>query len=227
MSQPLLIRRLGRQPYEPVWQAMRAFTDARDADTPDELWVLEHDPVFTLGQAGKWEHVLMPGDIPVVPVDRGGQVTYHGPGQIVAYPLINLRRAGVGVRDMVCRIEQALIDTMARWGIEATRREGAPGVYVDDAKVAALGLRVRRGCSFHGLAFNVDMDLEPFHRINPCGYKGLAVTQMVDLGVSSPIDVIEDVLIAALCRQFAFTPGAAPADIPFLAELAATSAVSS
>ncbi|MDA3914291.1 lipoyl(octanoyl) transferase LipB [Oleiagrimonas sp.] len=201
---PLLVRRLGRQPYEPVWQAMRALTDARDEDTPDELWLLEHDPVFTLGQAGKWEHVLMPGDIPVVPVDRGGQVTYHGPGQIVGYPLVDLRRLGVGVRELVHRIEQAVIDTLKHWNIDAVRLDGAPGVYVDGAKVAALGLRVRRGCTFHGLSFNVNMDLEPFQRINPCGYKGLQVTQVVDLGGPAGLDTVEDVLIGEICRQFGF-----------------------
>ena len=201
MSQPVLVRRLGRQPYEPIWRAMQAFTDTRGPDTADELWVLEHDPVFTLGQAGKWEHVLMPGDIPVVPVDRGGQVTYHGPGQIVAYPLFDLRRLKVGVRELVCRIEQAIIDTLGTWNIVAVRRDGAPGVYVGDAKVAALGLRVRRGCSFHGLAFNVAMDLEPFHRINPCGYQGLAVTQVLDLGGPGSLAAVEAVLIGELARQ--------------------------
>ncbi|MET0230122.1 MAG: lipoyl(octanoyl) transferase LipB, partial [Rhodanobacteraceae bacterium] len=169
----ILVRPLGRQPYEPVWRAMQAFTDKRGPETPDELWMVEHDPVFTLGQAGRWEHVLVPGEIPVVPVDRGGQVTYHGPGQIVAYPLLDLRRLGIGVRELVQRIEQAIIDTLDTWNIVAVRRDGAPGVYVGDAKVAALGLRVRRGCTFHGLAFNINMDLEPFNRINPCGYQGL------------------------------------------------------
>ena len=222
MSQPLKIRRLGRQPYEPVWQAMSAFTDNRTAATTDELWLLEHDPVFTLGQAGKMEHVLAPGEIPVVPVDRGGQVTNHGPGQIVAYPLIDLRRAEVGVRELVNRIEQAIIDTLAHWNIEAVRREGAPGVYVADAKVAALGLRVRRGCSFHGLAFNVNMNLEPFHRINPCGYKDLAVTQVLDLGGPSRLSDVEDVLIGELCRQFDFN--AEPA-APLIPELPARMAV--
>jgi lipoyl(octanoyl) transferase len=216
MSLPLNIRRLGRQPYEPVWRAMSAFTDHRTADTRDELWVLEHDPVFTLGQAGKLEHVLAPGEIPVVPVDRGGQVTYHGPGQIVAYPLIDLRRVGVGVRELVHRIEQAIIDTLEHWNIEAVRREGAPGVYVADAKVAALGLRVRRGCSFHGLAFNVNMNLEPFHRINPCGYKGLAVTQVLDLGGPSRLSDVEDVLVGEFCRQFGFEAVAAAPVIPEL-----------
>ena len=222
MSLPLKIRRLGRQPYEPTWRAMSAFTDNRVADTVDELWLLEHEPVFTLGQAGKMEHVLMPGNIPVVPVDRGGQVTYHGPGQIVAYPLIDLRRLGVGVRELVDKIEQSIIDTLQHWQIGAARREGAPGVYVDAAKIAALGLRVRRGCSFHGLAFNVAMDLEPFQRINPCGYKGLAVTQVLDLGGPSQLAAVEDVLIGEFCRQFGFT--AEPA-APFLPELPARIAV--
>ena len=222
MSQPLNIRRLGRQPYEATWKAMSAFTDQRGPDTPDELWVLEHDPVFTLGQAGKMEHVLAPGEIPVVPVDRGGQVTYHGPGQIVAYPLIDLRRAGVGVREMVCKIEQAIIDTLERWNIGAARLDGAPGVYVAGAKVAALGLRVRRGCSFHGLAFNVNMDLEPFHRINPCGYKGLQVTQVLDLGGPSRLAEVEDALVEEFCRQFDFTAESAA---PVLPELPARVAV--
>ncbi len=201
-SRPLIVRRFpGLQPYAPIWRAMQAFTDARGPASPDELWVVEHEPVFTLGQAGKWEHVLMPGDIPVVPVDRGGQVTYHGPGQIVAYPLVDLRRAGLGVRDFVTRIEQAIIDTLAHWNIGAVRKDGAPGVYVAGAKVAALGLRVRRGCTFHGLAFNIDMDLEPFRRINPCGFQGLQVTQMLDLGGPSRLADVEAVLIAELARQ--------------------------
>ena len=185
---------------------MQAFTDARDESTPDELWVLQHEPVFTLGQAGKWEHVLAPGDIPVVPVDRGGQVTYHGPGQIVAYPLIDIRRAKIGVRDFVNRIEQSIIDTLDTWNIVAVRKDGAPGVYVNGAKVAALGLRVRRGCTFHGLAFNVNMDLEPFHRINPCGYQGLQVTQVMDMGGPSSIAQVEDVLIENLARQLDMAP---------------------
>ena len=188
--------------HEPVWRAMQAFTDARDEATPDELWLVEHEPVFTLGQAGKPEHVLMPGDIPVLHVDRGGQVTYHGPGQIVAYPLLDLRRLKIGVREYVHRIEQAVIDTLAEWNIEGARREGAPGVYVADAKVAALGIRVRRGCTFHGLAFNVAMDLEPFGRINPCGYEGLQVVAMADLGGPSSPDAVKPVLLEALARQF-------------------------
>ncbi|KRA17487.1 lipoate--protein ligase [Lysobacter sp. Root604] len=199
------LRDLGRQPYEPVWRAMQAFTDARDADTPDELWLVEHDPVFTLGQAGKDEHVLMPGDIPVLHVDRGGQVTYHGPGQIVLYPLLDLRRLKVGVREYVDRIEQAVIDTLAEWNIEGARKDGAPGVYVAGAKVMALGIRVRRGCTFHGLAFNIAMDLSPYQRINPCGYQGLQVTSVVDLGGPSGLDAVKPVLVDQLARQFGLT----------------------
>jgi lipoyl(octanoyl) transferase len=197
-----LVRDLGRQPYEPVWRAMQRFTDARDEQTVDELWLVEHDPVFTLGQAGKPEHVLMPGDIPVIHVDRGGQVTYHGPGQLVAYPLLDLRRLKLGVREYVNRIEQALIDTLAEWQIAAARRAGAPGVYVDGAKIAALGIRVRRGCTFHGLAFNIAMDLEPFQRINPCGYEGLQVTSMLELVGPSSFEAVKPVLVGRLARQF-------------------------
>lgn len=199
---PTWVRRLGRQPYEPVWRAMQALTDARDPTTQDEVWQVEHDPVFTLGQAGKPEHVLMPGDIPVLHVDRGGQVTYHGPGQLVLYPLFDLKRLKIGVREYVQRIEQAVIDTLEHWNIGAARREGAPGVYVNDAKVAALGIRVRRGCTFHGLAFNIAMDLEPFRRINPCGFAGLQVTSLADLGGPSGIDVVAPVLLDALAQQF-------------------------
>lgn len=195
-------RDLGRQPYEPVWRAMQAFTDARDDDTPDELWLVEHDPVFTLGQAGKPEHVLMPGDIPVLHVDRGGQVTYHGPGQLVAYPLLDLKRLKIGVRDYVCKIEQALIDTLADWNIEAARKDGAPGVYVNGAKIASLGIRVRRGCTFHGLAFNITGEsTPPFARINPCGYAGLQVVALADLGGPSALDAVKPALLVHLGRQ--------------------------
>lgn len=199
---PGRVRDLGRQSYEPVWRAMQRFTDARTDDTPDEIWLVEHDPVFTLGQAGKPEHVLAAGDIPVVQIDRGGQVTYHGPGQIVAYPLFDLKRLKVGVRDYVCRIEQAMIDTLAEWNIEAQRKDGAPGVYVAGAKIGALGIRVRRGCTFHGLAFNIGMDLEPFLRINPCGYQGLQVVSLGDLGGPSGMEEVKPVLLAHLARQF-------------------------
>lgn len=216
---PVLVREFpGLWPYEPVWRAMQAFTDARDAATTDEFWLLQHQPVFTLGQAGKTEHVLAPGDIPVIPVDRGGQVTYHGPGQIMAYVLVDLRRRGIGVRELVQRIEQAVIDTLADWNITAQRRDGAPGVYVNDAKVAALGLRVRRGCSFHGLAFNAAMDLEPFHRINPCGYKGLAVTQVLDLGGPASLAVLQSTLVEALARQLGLQPQPAAPVLPAVVE---------
>jgi lipoyl(octanoyl) transferase len=177
----LNVRRLGLADYEPVWHAMQDFTDRRDENTADELWLVEHPPVFTQGQAGKAEHLLAPGDIPVVQVDRGGQVTYHGPGQIVAYPLIDLKRLGVGVREFVNRIEETIIRVLARYGVAGERIEGAPGIYVGGDKVASLGLRVRRGCTFHGLAFNIDMDLEPFRRINPCGYEGLKVIRLADV----------------------------------------------
>lgn len=216
----LLVRDLGRMPYEPVWRAMQAFTDARGDETPDELWLVEHDPVFTLGQAGRAEHVLMPGDIPVLKVDRGGQVTYHGPGQLVAYPLLDLRRLRIGVRDYVCRIEQALIDTLAGWGIHAQRREGAPGVYVDSgAKIAALGIRVRRGCTFHGLAFNIAMEREPFQRINPCGYAGLETTSVVECGGPTSLDAAQAPLVAALAAQFGLAPLEAAGKSAFATDL--------
>ena len=202
----IIIRQLGRQDYQPVWDDMHAFTDNRDADTPDELWIVEHPPVFTQGQAGKAEHILAPGDIPVIQVDRGGQVTYHGPGQIVAYPMIDLRRHGIGVKALVCGIEQAIIDTVAEYGVVAKRKEKAPGVYVDGRKIASLGLRIRRGCSFHGLAFNIDMDLEPFHRINPCGYAGLEVTQLSALADQVTMAQVSEQLITHFCKQLHYNP---------------------
>ena len=210
-GRPAIVRDLGRQPYEPVWRAMQAFTDARDADTADELWLVEHDPVFTLGQAGKPEHVLMPGGIPVLHVDRGGQVTYHGPGQIVAYPLLDLKRLKIGVRDYVCRIEQAVIDTLAEWNIAGARKDGAPGVYVNGAKIAALGIRVRRGCTFHGLAFNIEgQSTAPFQRINPCGYAGLEVVALQAFGGPSSMDAVKPVLLEQLSRQFGLKWSAQP-----------------
>ncbi|WP_223787166.1 lipoyl(octanoyl) transferase LipB [Marinicella meishanensis] len=205
MTQPIIVKHLGRQAYEPVWRAMQQFTDERDANTADELWLVEHPPVFTQGLAGKAEHVLAAGDIPVIQVDRGGQVTYHGPGQIVAYPLINLRRHGIGVKSLVHGIEQAIIDTVALYGVQAARKDNAPGVYVDGAKIASLGLRIRKACSFHGLAFNIDMDLEPFQRINPCGFSGLEVIQLADLAQQVDINTVEQQLIAAFCQQLNFT----------------------
>lgn len=178
MIEAPIIRRLGLAEYLPTLEAMRSLTAARDATTPDEIWLLEHPPVFTQGQAGKPEHVLGAGDIPVVQVERGGQVTYHGPGQLVVYLMLDIRRLDMGVRDLVTAMERSLVSLLAGYGIEAAPRADAPGVYVGSAKIASLGLRIRRGCSFHGLALNVDMDMQPFQRINPCGYAGLAMTQM-------------------------------------------------
>lgn len=203
---PAIVRELGRQPYTPVWRAMQAFTDTRDEATPDELWLVEHEPVFTLGQAGRPEHVLAPGEIPVIHVDRGGQVTYHGPGQLVLYPLLDLKRLKIGVRDYVCRIEQAIIDTCAEWNIHAERKDGAPGVYVAGAKIGALGIRVRRGCTFHGLSFNIAMDLEPFHRINPCGYEGLQTIALSDLGGPASMEVVKSVLLEKIAGLFGIAP---------------------
>ncbi len=180
MSRCLGFRELGLMAYEPVWHAMQRFTDQRTPATGDEVWLVQHPAVFTQGQAGKAEHLLVPGDIPVVQVDRGGQVTYHGPGQLVAYLLLDVRRLGYGVRDLVTRIEQTLVALLDEYGVPAAAKADAPGVYVQGAKIASLGLRIRNGCSFHGLALNVDMDLAPFRRINPCGYAGLAMTQLCD-----------------------------------------------
>ncbi|RMF15682.1 MAG: lipoyl(octanoyl) transferase LipB [Gammaproteobacteria bacterium] len=206
VSQPLIIRELGRQPYVPVWEAMKRFTDRRTEATTDELWLLEHDPVFTQGQAGKAEHVLAPGDIPVVKVDRGGQVTYHGPGQLTAYLLFRLPRLKLGARDLVSLIEAAIVETASHWGIKAYPKPDAPGVYVDERKVASLGLRIRRGCSFHGLALNVDMDLEPFRRINPCGYAGMEMTQLADLAEGVTFDAVTRRLTEALIRRTGHDP---------------------
>lgn len=178
----VIVRQLGLQPYEPVWQAMQTFTDQRGDSDADEIWLVEHEPVFTQGQAGKAEHILMPGDIPVVQVDRGGQVTYHGPGQLVMYLMLNVRRRKIGVRDLVTAMENSVINTLAESGIEANARPDAPGVYVNGQKICSLGLRIRKGCSFHGLALNVNMDLSPFQRINPCGYQGMEMTDCARLG---------------------------------------------
>jgi lipoyl(octanoyl) transferase len=195
---PVLIKRLGRVDYLPTWQAMQDFTAQRTPDTPDEIWLLEHPPVFTLGLAGRREHILQITDIPIVPIDRGGQVTYHGPGQLVAYLLLDLKRRGYGVRELVNRMEQAIIDLLAGYAIEGERRDKAPGVYVGDKKIAALGLRIKRGMSYHGLALNVDADLTPFSQINPCGYEGLQVTQLRDLGVTLETATVAEHLVARL-----------------------------
>ncbi len=195
------IRQLGQVDYTPTWHAMQDFTARRDAATADEIWLLQHPPIFTLGQAGKPEHVLHPGAIPLLRIDRGGQVTYHGPGQLVAYVLVDLKRHGLGVRGLVNHMEQAVIDLLAEYGIDAQRKADAPGVYVQGAKIAALGLRIRHGCSYHGLALNVDMDLRPFSQINPCGYPGMAVTQTRDLGIAAPLTELADALAAHLTRH--------------------------
>jgi lipoyl(octanoyl) transferase len=198
------LKYLGQVDYEPTWRQMQKITDVRDENTPDEIWFLQHPPVFTLGMNASSEHLLAPGSIPVVPIDRGGQVTYHGPGQLVVYPLIDLRRAGLGVRDMVTALERSVVDSAAEYGIQAYPRADAPGVYVDSKKLASVGLRVRRGCTYHGLAFNVDMDLEPFSRINPCGYQGLQITQLTELGGPSDVELMARVLAPHLLGHLGF-----------------------
>lgn len=194
---------LGRAAYVPTWQAMQRFTEERGAETPDEIWALEHEPVFTLGMNADPSHVLAPGNIPVVRIDRGGQVTYHGPGQLVIYPLIDVRRAGFGVRDLVDALEQTVIAGAARWGIHAVCRADAPGVYVDGRKLASVGLRIRRRGSYHGLALNVNMDLEPFGRINPCGYAGLRMTQLAELGGPGVVAEVAAQLMPELTARLA------------------------
>lgn len=199
--QAALVRRLGNVPYEATLERMRMFTEQRDAGTADEIWLLEHPPVFTLGTNADATHVLAAGDIPVVPVDRGGEVTYHGPGQLVVYVLLDIRRLRLGVRDLVCKLEQSVIALLAGYGVTATGREGAPGVYVDEAKVASIGLRIRRNCSYHGLALNIEPDLAHFDRINPCGYPGLSVTSLRKLGVTDDPAEVADKLLAELSER--------------------------
>lgn len=198
ISQKIVVRQLGRSDYENIWHAMQNFTDNRDESVVDELWVVEHNPVFTQGQAGKEEHLLNPGDIPVIKVDRGGQVTYHGPGQLVIYLLLNLRRRKIGVRELVTQIEQSIVELLSEYHINAYAKKDAPGVYVDEKKVASLGLRVRKGCSFHGLALNIDMDMEPFLRINPCGYAGLEMVQSSQIGGPKTVQEAGDKLAKLL-----------------------------
>ncbi|MES9832324.1 MAG: lipoyl(octanoyl) transferase LipB [Candidatus Thiodiazotropha sp. DIVDIV] len=201
----LLVKSLGIQPYAKTWQAMQDYTNQRGPSSPDQLWLLEHPPVFTLGQAGKPEHLLNPGNIPIVNSDRGGQVTYHGPGQLIAYLLLDLRRAHIGVRGLVTNLETSVITLLAEYGIKANARKDAPGVYVEASKVASVGLRVRKGCSYHGLSLNVDMDLEPFSRINPCGYPGLQVAQLVDLNVDSDLPSLGRELAQHLAKRLGYT----------------------
>ena len=205
----LLVRQLGRRPYQPVWDAMKAFTDSRTSETPDEFWVVEHDPVYTQGQAGKAEHLLAPGDIPVVQSDRGGQVTYHGPGQLVLYVLVDVRRSKLSVRELVTCLETAIINTLARSDIQAYAKADAPGVYVKndlgiEAKLASLGLRIRKGCSFHGLALNINMDMTPFLRINPCGYAGMAMTQTSALGGPQSVAEAQSILVMELASLIGY-----------------------
>ncbi len=203
-AKTLHIRHLGNQDYETVWHAMQHYTDNRDQDSQDELWLVEHPPVFTQGQAGKAEHILNPGDIPVIQVDRGGQVTYHGPGQLVAYPLLDIKRLKIGVRDLVTSIEQSIVDMLKGYGVDAYAKADAPGVYVNERKVASLGLRIRRGCSFHGLALNVDMDITPFQRINPCGYAGLEMVQCKSLGGPQTVNEAGEKLTASFSQLLGF-----------------------
>ncbi|HET7728927.1 MAG TPA: lipoyl(octanoyl) transferase LipB [Usitatibacter sp.] len=209
MTQAIVVRRLGLVAYRPTWRAMQAFTAARGPGAPDQIWTLEHPRVFTLGLAGRPEHVLAPGDIPVERTDRGGQVTYHGPGQAVAYLLLDLGRRKLGVRELVRRIEGATVELLRGYGLEGARREGMPGVYVGGAKIAAIGLRVSRGCTYHGVALNSTVDLEPFSRIDPCGYPGLAATRLADHGVRDSMDAVQQKLAEALAR--AVTPAQAGA----------------
>jgi lipoyl(octanoyl) transferase len=199
----LIVRNLGLQSYESIWHEMQVFTNERTETTDDEVWLVQHSPVYTLGKSGKREHLLDTGDIPVLQVDRGGQVTYHGPGQLVVYVLLDIKRLGLGVRELVTRLESSVINMLSEYGIEAASRKDAPGVYVDSKKIAALGLRVRRGYCFHGLALNVEMDLEPFDRINPCGYPGLEVTQMADF-IEPDFEDITQRLLSHLKQQLQY-----------------------
>lgn len=201
----LQVRVLGRQPYDPTWRRMQSFTDQRNAETVDEIWLLEHEPVFTQGQAGKAEHLLNPGDIPVVQVDRGGQVTYHGPGQLLAYLMIDLRRRKLGVRDMVSLMERAVVNVLSDYGVQAYPKPDAPGVYVEGEKICSLGLRVRRGATFHGLALNIDMTLEPFLRINPCGYAGLSMTQLSRYEPAADTGRVGEQLLNYLIDEIGYT----------------------
>ena len=207
-----LLRDLGLRDYQPVWRRMQQFNRSRDEATRDEIWFLQHHPVYTLGMNADVSHVLAPGEIPVVNIDRGGQVTYHGPGQLVVYPLINLKRLDLGVRALVTALEQSIIETLAGYGCAAAARADAPGVYVDDAKIASIGLRIRRDCSYHGLAFNIAMDLEPFQRINPCGFRNLEVTQLSAIGGPADPDIVRNDLARRLLVNLGYN---APPDISF------------
>lgn len=204
LENTLHVRSLGTQDYESVWHAMQEYTDTRDCSSPDELWLVEHPPVFTQGQAGKSEHILDPGDIPVIQVDRGGQVTYHGPGQLVAYPLINIKRLKIGVRQLVSGIENSIVLMLKNYQVNAYAKADAPGVYIDEQKIASLGLRIRKGCSFHGLALNVDMDMSPFQRINPCGYADLEMVQCKPLGGPQTVKEAGEQLVNTLSQTLGY-----------------------
>jgi lipoyl(octanoyl) transferase len=204
MGQPLVVKNLGEKPYAETWQAMKSFTDSRDECAADEFWFVQHPPVYTLGQAGRVEHLLAPGDIPIVHSDRGGQVTYHGPGQLVCYLLLDIRRLQLGVRDLVTVIEQSIVQLINSYGVAAEAKPEAPGVYVDGRKLAALGLRIRKGYSYHGLSLNVDMDLGPFSNINPCGIEGLEVVDMKRLGIDRPMAKIMEELTDILVQQIGY-----------------------
>ena len=214
MQDTLVVKHLGRQDYEPIWRAMHAFTDQRTESTLDEVWFVEHNPVFTQGQAGKTEHLLNIGDIPVVQSDRGGQVTYHGPGQMVVYFLINLRRKKLGVRDLVTHIENLVINTLKAYNINSAARPDAPGVYVDNKKICSLGLRIRKGCSFHGLALNINMDLTPFLRINPCGYAGMEMVQISQLGGPDSVDAVAEQLLKELATLLDYQQFQVSTEVP-------------
>lgn len=204
LTAQLVTRHLGLQSYVPVWQAMQKFTDEREQTSKDEIWLLEHEPVFTQGQAGKAEHILMPGDIPVVQVDRGGQVTYHGPGQLVIYFMIDLRRKKLGVRQLVSAIENSVVAALADYGIKSAPKPDAPGVYVAEKKICSLGLRIRKGASFHGLALNINMDKQPFERINPCGYAGMQVTQVADCGGPEAVEPVANRMICTITKHLEY-----------------------
>ncbi len=214
IAESIVVRTLGRTEYTRAWEAMRAFTSARTPTTPDEIWLLEHPPVYTMGLKGHARVPRVLGGIPVVPTDRGGDVTYHGPGQVIAYCLLDLARRGLGVKELVRRLEQSVIDLLADYGIAGERRAGAPGVYVEDRKIAALGLRVRNGRSYHGLSFNVDMELDPFTRIDPCGYPGLGVTQLIDLGVTAERVCARDELLARLLTRLGYNRPTVTDELP-------------
>ena len=203
----IIARFLGRQEYVPLWHAMQELTDARDETTRDEIWFTEHPPVFTMGLNASKEHLLAPGEIPVVQIDRGGQVTFHGPGQLMVYPLLDLRRSGMGVRTLVTALEQSVVDLSAEYDIAAASRADAPGVYVDGNKLASVGLRIRRGCSFHGMALNLDVDLEPFSRINPCGYAELQMTDMKQLGGPADLETVWPQLVPHFLRHLGLDEG--------------------